>query len=47
MIRWFTIRLFNKYIKDEDNSILEVYCDSLKRDEIKELLKLLEEIKYK
>jgi len=21
----FTIRLFNKYIKDEDNSILEVY----------------------
>lgn len=43
----FTIRLFNKYIKDEDNSILEVYCDNLKRDEIKELLKLLEGIKFK
>jgi len=43
----FTIRLFNKYIKDEDNSILEVYCDNLKRDEIKELLTLLEGINFK
>jgi len=43
----FTIRLFNKYIKDEDNSILEVYCDNLKRDEIKELLALLEDIYFK
>jgi len=30
----------NKYIK-------EVYCDNLKRDEIKELLALLEDIKFK
>ena len=43
----FTIRLFNKYIKDEDNSILEVYCDNLKRDEIKELLALLEDVHFK
>jgi len=43
----FTIRLFNKYIKDEDNSILEVYCDNLKRDEIRDLLTLLEGIKFK
>lgn len=43
----FTIRLFNKYIKDEDNSILEVYCDNLKRDEIRELLTLLEDIYFK
>ena len=43
----FTIRLFNKYIKDEDNSILEVYCDNLKRDEIEELLTLLKGIKFK
>jgi len=43
----FTIRLFNKYIKDEDNSILEVYCDNLKRDKIKGLLTLLEGIKFK
>jgi len=43
----FTIKLFNKYIKDEDNSILEVYCDNLKRDEIKELLTLLEDIYFK
>ena len=43
----FTIRLFNKYIKDEDNSILEVYCDNIKRDEIKELLTLLEDTKFK
>jgi len=42
-----TIKLFNKYIKDEDNSILEVYCDNLKRDEIKELLALLEGIGFK
>ena len=40
----FTIRLFNKYIKDEDNSILEVYCNNLKRDEIRELLTLVENI---
>ena len=26
---------------------MEVYCDNLKRDEIKELLKLLEGIKFK
>ncbi|GAG32468.1 unnamed protein product, partial [marine sediment metagenome] len=39
--------LFNKYIQDEDNSILEVYCDNLKRDEIKELLALLEDIYFK
>ena len=43
----FTIRLFNKYIKDEDNSILEVYCDNVNRDEIKELLALLEKITFK
>ncbi len=43
----FTTRLFNKYIKDEDNSILEVYCDNLKRDEIKELLALLEGLIFK
>ena len=42
----FTIKLFNKYIKDEDNSILEVYCDNLKRDEIRDLLTLLEGIKF-
>ena len=47
MIRWFTIRLFNKYIKDEDNSILKVYCDNLKRDEIKESLALLENMYFK
>ncbi|GAI89257.1 unnamed protein product [marine sediment metagenome] len=41
------IKLFNKYIKDEDNSILEVFCDNLKRDEIKELLTLLEGIYFK
>jgi len=41
------IKLFNKYIKDEDNSILEVYCDNLKREEIKKLLTLLEGIKFK
>jgi len=45
--RFFIIKLFNKYIKDKDNSILEIYCDNLKRDEIKELLKLLEGIKFK
>ena len=45
--RVFIIKLFNKQIKDEDNSILEVYCDNLKRDEIKELLALLEGIKFK
>jgi len=39
--------LFNKYINDEDNSTLEVYCDNLKRDEIKELLTLLEDIYFK
>lgn len=44
---FFIIKLFNKYIKDEDNSILEVYCDNLKRDEIKELLALLEDIYFK
>jgi len=43
----FTTRLFNKYIKDEDNSILEVYCDNFKRDEIKELLALLEGLIFK
>jgi hypothetical protein len=43
----FTIRLFNKYIKDEDNSILEVYCDNVNRDEIKGLLALLEKITFK
>ena len=43
----FTIRLFNKYTRDEDNSILEVYCDNLRRDEIKELLTLLEDINFK
>ena len=43
----FTIKLFNKYSKNEDNSILEVYCDNLKRDEIKELLTLLEDIYFK
>ena len=41
------IKLFNKYIKDEDNSILEVYCDNLKRDEVYELLILLEENKFR
>ena len=47
MIRgFFIIKLFNRYIKDEDNSILEVYCDNLKRDEIKELLTLLEDIYF-
>ena len=45
--RVFIIKLFYKQIKDEDNSILEVYCDNLKRDEIKELLALLEGIKFK
>ena len=33
-------------ILNEDNSILEVCCDNLKRDEIKELLTLLEDINY-
>ena len=45
--RFFIIKLFNKYIKDEDNSILEIYCDNLKRDEIKGLLTLLEDIYFK
>jgi len=45
--RFFTIKLFNKYIKDEDNSILEVYCNNLKRDEIKELLALLKGLLFK
>ncbi|MBA7495884.1 hypothetical protein ES702_06480 [subsurface metagenome] len=44
---FFIIKLFNKYIKDEDNSVLEVYFDNLKRDEIKELLALLESVKFK
>ena len=44
---FFIIKLFNKYIKDEDNSILEIYCDNLKRDEIKELLALLEGLIFK
>jgi len=35
------------YIKDEDNSILEIYCDNLKRDEIKELLALPERLLFK
>ncbi len=39
--------MFNKYIKDEDNSILEIYCDKIRRDEIKELLALLEGINFK
>jgi len=43
---FFIIKLFNKYIKDKDNSILEVYCDNIKRDEIKELLTLLEDIYF-
>ena len=43
---FFIIKLFNKYIKDKDNSILEVYCDNIKRDEIKELLTLLEGIVF-
>jgi len=47
MIRGLTIRLFNKYIKDEYNSILKVYCDNLKRDEIKESLALLENMYFK
>ena len=42
-----TIKLFNKYIKDEGNSILEVYCDNVNRDEIKGLLALLEKITFK
>ena len=46
-MRRFFIKLFNKYIQDEDNSVLEVYCDNLKRDEIKELLALLEDINFK
>jgi len=41
------IRPFNKYIKDEDNSMLEVYCDNIKRDEIKELITLFEDTKFK
>ena len=45
--RVFIIKLFNKYIKDEDNSILEIYCDNLKRDEIKELLALPERLLFK
>ena len=44
---FFIIKLFNKYIKDEDNSILEIYCDNIKRDEIKELLALLEGLIFK
>ena len=40
-------KLFNKYIKDGDNSILEVYCDNVNRDEIKGLLALLEKITFK
>jgi len=44
--RVFIIKLFNKYIKDGDNSILEVYCDNLKRGEIKDLLALLEDIYF-
>ena len=46
-LRELTIKLFNKYSENEDNSILEVYCDNLKRDEIKEPLILLESIKFK
>ena len=45
--RFFIIKLFNKYIKDKDNSILEVFCDNLKRDEIGELLAFLEDIFFK
>lgn len=44
---FFIIRLFNKYSKNEEDSMLEVYCDNSKRDEIKELLALLEDIKFK
>ena len=44
---FFIIKLFNKYIKDGDNSILEVYCDNVNRDEIKGLLALLEKITFK
>jgi len=32
---------------NEEGSKLEVYCDNLKRDEIKELLTLLEGIKFR
>ena len=45
--RFFIIKLFNKYVKDEDNSILEIYCDNVKRGEIKELLTLLEKLLFK
>ena len=44
---FFIIKLFKEYIKDEDNSIPEVYCDNLKRDEIKDLLTLFEDINFK
>jgi len=44
---FFIIKLFNRYIKNEDNSILEVYCDNVNRDEIKGLLALLEKITFK
>ena len=46
-LRRFTIKLFNKYSENEDNSILEVYCDNLKRDEIKELLAVPEGLIFK
>jgi hypothetical protein len=43
----FTIRLFNKYSKNEENSIPEVHCYDLKSGEVDELLTLLEGIKFK
>ena len=47
MIRWFTIRLFNKYSENEDGLILEVYCYDLKSGEVDELIIMLEEKNFK
>ena len=43
----FTIRLFNKYSKNEEDYMLEVYCYDLEKGEVDELIILLEENNFK
>lgn len=42
-----SIKLFNKFSKNEEGSMFGVYCYALKNGEVDELTILLEEIKFK
>jgi len=45
--RSFSIKLFNKFSNNEEDSMLEVYCYDLKKGEVDELIILLEENNFK